>query len=246
MDTERLARMRRSGDDRCMRRFLIAFACLLVVPVATTSAAKPGTLNPLFKAFEFDYTSKKPDTRTGFTYEFALKLPADGSQPPVIDQLNIALARGTKVDLAAIPACTADDGTITAQGAVVCPTRSRLGAGEAAIWTGPGPLLHLSVDAFSTGHGVVVVLESQGTVVAVIRAVLKGTKLTVTVPPIDLGPGVQAAIVHFNLPLSGGSSRRAVFTTPRSCGSAGWRIDYRPHLAQLGRVNLAYVTKCHD
>jgi hypothetical protein len=236
--------MLRSGDDRDMRRFLVAFACLLVLPMATSSAATPDTLNPLFKAFEFEYTSKQPDTRTGFTYEFALKLPADGSQPPVIDQLNIALARGTRVDLGAIPACTADDETITAQGVVICPTRSRLGAGEAAIWTGSGPLLHLSVDAFSTGHGVVVVLESQGTVVAVIRAVLKGTRLTVTVPPIDLAPGVQAAIVHFNLPLSGGSTRRPVFTTPSSCGSAGWRIDYHPHFARVGRVSLAYVTKC--
>jgi hypothetical protein len=227
-----------------MRRFLLAAACMLVISVADTSAAGPNTLRPPFKAFEFEYTSKQPGTRTGFTYEFALKVPADGSQPPVIDQLNIALARGTKINLGAIPACTADDATITAQGPVTCPTRSRLGTGEAAIWTGPGPELHLSVDAFSTGHGVVVVLESQGNVVAVIRAALKGTKLTVTVPPIDLGPGVQAAIVHFNLPLSGGSSRRPVFTTPSSCGSAGWRIDYRPHFVQLGRVHLAYVTTC--
>ena len=65
-----------------------------------------------------------------------------------------------------------------------------------------------------------------------------------TVPPIDLGPGVQAAIVPFNLPLSGGSSRHPVFTTQSTCGSAGWRIDYRPRFAQLGRVKLAYVTDC--
>lgn len=227
-----------------MRRFLVALACLLVVPVAATSAAAPDLSGSPFKAFEFKYTSKKPGTPTDLTYEFRLKLPADGAQPPVIDQLNIALARGTKVDLGAVPACTADDETITAQGPVICPTRSRLGAGTAAIWTGSGPLLHLAVDAFSTRHGVVVVLESGGTVVAVIRAALKGTRLTVTVPPIDLGPGVQAAIVHFNLPLSGGSSRRPVFTTPSSCGDAGWRIDYRPHFVQMGRVNLAYVTKC--
>jgi hypothetical protein len=38
--------------------------------------------------------------------------------------------------------------------------------------------------------------------------------------------------------------RVPAFTTPSTCGSAGWRIDYRPRFVQLGRVKLAYVTDC--
>jgi hypothetical protein len=133
---------------------------------------------------------------------------------------------------------------ITAQGPVACPTRGRLGIGTASIWTGSGPLVHLDVSVFSTGKGVVVILVSQGNVVAVIRGTLSGTRLTVTVPAITLGPGTQAAIVNLDLPLSGDTKRRPVFTTPSRCGPSGWTINYHPHFAAMGRVNLAYVTKC--
>jgi hypothetical protein len=204
----------------------------------------PDKIVPPFKEFEFEYTSHKPGTATNLTYDFALTVPTDGSQPQVIDQLDILLAPGAKIDLGAVPACTASDETITAQGPVACPTRGRLGSGTASIWTGTGPLLHLDVSVFSTGHGVVVVLVSQGNVVAVIRGSLHRNHLTVTVPAITLGPGAQAAIVAFNLPLSGGTKRRPVFMTPSRCGPSGWTINYRPHFAQGKRVHLSYVTRC--
>jgi hypothetical protein len=227
-----------------VRALAVALAAVVAVTAGAHAATASRHVASPFKTFEFEYTSKKPGTATGFSYEFALRIPADGSQPPVVDQLNVVLAPGTKVDLGAIPACTADDTTIAAQGPAVCPARSRLAKGTAGVWTGPGPLLHLDVDVFSTGHGVVVVLEGDGTVITVIRGTIRGTRLRVTVPPVNLGPGVQAAIVHFDLPLAGGSARRPVFTTPRSCPRAGWRIDYRPRFAELGRVRLAYVTHC--
>ena len=114
------------------------------LPTASAPAKNPAP----FRAFEFEYTSHRPATPTGFRYRFALEVPTDGSQPPVVDV------------------------TITARGPVACPTRSRLGAATASIWTGAGPLLHLDVAVFSTGHGVAVVLTSQGNVVAVIRGTL--------------------------------------------------------------------------
>jgi hypothetical protein len=225
-----------------MRAVLLAVLSMLAFGAAAAPAAIPP--GSPFKQFEFEYMSKQPGTATGLSYSFRLHVPEDGSQPPVVDQLNVALAPGTKVDLGAVPACTADDETIFASGAVVCPTRSRLSRGQAGVWTGPGQELHLDVDVFSTGHGVVVVLENSGNVVSVIRGTLRGIRLRVTVPPVNVGPGITAAIVHFDIPLSGGTRRRPVFRTPPTCPKQGWNIDYRPHFAGRGRVRLGYVTHC--
>jgi hypothetical protein len=228
-----------------MRRLVLALVCALAVPVLLSGSSQASRLDSPFKEFKFAYTSKKPDSPTGFRYQFQLFVPADGSQPPIVEQLNVTFAKGTKIDLGAVPACKADDDTITAQGPVICPTRSRLGIGTAKVWTGPGPLLDLDVALFSTGHGVVVAITGSGNVLAVIRGTLTGRRLTVAVPPIDIGPGAQAAIVDFNLPLAAsGSARRPVFTTPPTCATGSWRTDYQPRFQQLGRLKLAYLTHC--
>jgi hypothetical protein len=228
-----------------MRRFAFALFALLAFPAAAGAATKATEDISPYKRFQFEYTSTKPDTRTGFRYRVALDLPADGSQPPVVQELQLTFAKGTGVDPDAVPACTADDATLTAQGPVACPTRGRIATGTAAVWTGPGPLLGLNSNVFSTSDGVVAVLESNGNVIRVLRGTLHGTKLTVAIPTIEVGPGQQAALVRFSLDISGGSTRRPVFTTPRTCPKGGWPVTYAPLFAQLGRVKLVDVTKCH-
>ena len=70
-----------SYEPMTAMRLLPAILCVLALPAAAFAA--PKDIKP-YKTFRFEYTSTKPDTRTGFRYDVALDLPADGSQPPVI------------------------------------------------------------------------------------------------------------------------------------------------------------------
>jgi hypothetical protein len=224
-------------------RFLLATLGILALPAAASAATPTKDIKP-YKTFRFEYSSTKPDTRTGFRYDVALDLPADGSQPPVIQQLRLSFAKGTGVDLGAVPACTADNETITAQGPVVCPTKGRIASGTAGVWTGPGPLLALNMNVFASGRrSIVVTLDSDGNVLSVLRGTLKRTTLTVPVPSITVGAGM-AALVRVHLTINGGSSKRPTFTTPSVCPRGGWPVTYAPLFATLGRVTLVDVTKC--
>jgi len=226
-------------------RLLPAILCVLALPAAAFAATPTKDIKP-YETFRFEYTSTKPDTRTGFRYDVALDLPGDGSQPPVIQQLRLSFAKGTGVDLGAVPACTAHNETITARGPVACPTQGRIASGRAGVWTGPGPLLALSMSVFASGkRSIVVTLDSDGNVLSVLRGTLRRTTLTVAVPAITVGAGT-AALARVHLTINGGSSKRPTFTTPSTCARGGWPVTYAPLFATLGRVTLVDVTKCRS
>jgi hypothetical protein len=221
---------------------VVALAAL-ALPAAAPAATRTKDISP-YKTFKFQYTATHPDSRTGFSYHVALDLPADGSQPPVIQELRLTFAKGTTVNLGALPACTADDTSLAAQGPTICPTKGRIATGSAGVWTGPGPLLDLSMNVFATGaRGIVATLDSGGNVLRVLRGTLSGTKLTVPVPAITVGAGM-AALSQVDLAISGGSSKRPTFTTPKTCPKGGWPVTYAPLFASLGRRTLVDVTRC--
>jgi hypothetical protein len=112
------------------------------------------------------------------------------------------------------------------------------------VWTGPGPLLDLTMDVFATGpRGIVATLDSNGNVLRVLRGTLRRTQLTVAVPSITVGSGT-AALSKVGLAISGSSARRPTFTTPATCPSGGWPVTYSPLFASLGRRTLVDVSKC--
>jgi hypothetical protein len=185
----------------------------LVLPAGASAATRTKDISP-YKTFKFQYTSSRPDSRTGFSYHVALDLPSDGSQPPVIQELRLRFAKGTRIDLGAVPRCTADDVSLGAQGPSACPTKARIATGSAGVWTGPGPLLDLTMNVFATGpRGIVATLDSNGNLLRVLRGTLRRTQLTVAVPSITVGSGT-AALSKVDLAISGGSGRRPTFTTP--------------------------------
>ena len=151
----------------------------LVLPAGASAATRTKDISP-YKTFKFQYTSSRPDSRTGFSYHVALDLPSDGSQPPVIQELRLRFAKGTRIDLGAVPRCTADDVSLGAQGPSACPTKARIATGSAGVWTGPGPLLDLTMNVFATGpRGIVATLDSNGNLLRVLRGTLRRTQLTV-------------------------------------------------------------------
>jgi len=215
----------------------------LALPAGASAATRTKDISP-YKTFKFQYTSSRPDSRTGFSYQVALDLPSDGSQPPVIQELRLRFAKGTGIDLGAVPRCTADDVSLGAHGPSACPTKGRIATGSAGVWTGPGPLLDLAMNVFATGpRGIVATLDRNGNVLRVLRGTLRGTQLIVAVPSITVGSGT-AALAKVDLAISIGSAKRPTFTTPATCPRGGWPVTYAPLFASLGRRTLVDVSKC--
>lgn len=226
-------------------RLLVALvlAAFLVMPLAGQADRRTKNIDP-YKVFKFRYTAKKPDTRTSFDYHVELKLPTDGSRPPVVEHLTLRFAKGTKVDLGAVPACKADDATLTAEGPDVCPARGRIATGPSAVSIGPGPLLNTNTVVFVTGrNSIAVVLDVGGNVVAILRGTVTGTRLELPVPPREVAPGVRAALVKFKLKIGGGSAKKPVFKTPATCPKGGWPVVYAPRF-DTTRAKLTYWTSC--
>jgi hypothetical protein len=221
--------------------FVAAFA----VALQPAGAARSRDLGP-YDHFEFKYTSKKPDTRTGFRYRVRLHQKGD-EQPPTVRQLRLAFAPGSRIDRGAVPACTATDDELMNQGTGACPTSSRVATGEAGVYIGTATPANLHATVFATKGGVVAVLTSDsGSVIKLLRGKYTGPRtLVVPIPPTPLGNGKEAALVRFELDIAAaGSRKRPWIRSPKTCTSKGWDVVYAPLFDPIGRVKLVDNTRC--
>jgi hypothetical protein len=214
----------------------------LVVP----SAASGGSSIEPYERFDFTYTSKRPNARTGFRYRVKLRQQGD-QQPPTVRELRLVFHPGTRIDLRAIPACDATDEQISQQRVAACPDDSRVATGEADVYVGTATPLELVATVFNTDRGVVAILaDSNGNVIRTLRGTLaRGRILVVPIPAVPLPNDRQAALVRFELDIAAaGTARRPWARTPRTCPRRGWGITYAPLFDPIGRVKLTDTTRC--
>src|SRR5215208_7693076 len=99
---------------------ITATLCAALIGAPAASAGQD--LGP-YERFEFSYTSKRPNTATGFRYRVKLRQNGD-EQPPVVRELRLVFSRGTRIDTRALPACAASQEELNQQGDAACPSRS--------------------------------------------------------------------------------------------------------------------------
>jgi hypothetical protein len=233
---------------RRARRTIIAAAVVVTAVAAAiqpAGAARSSDISP-YDRFEFKYTSKKPNSRTGFRYRVRLHQNGD-EQPPTVRQLRLAFATGTRIDRGAVPSCTATDEELMDQGTSGCKPATQVATGEAGVYIGTATPADLAATVFSTKTGVVVVLTSDsGSVIKILRGKWSGARtLVVPISPTPLGGGKEAALVRFELDIAAaGSKKRAWVRTPKRCTSRGWDVVYAPLFDPIGRVKLTDNTRC--
>jgi hypothetical protein len=149
--------------------------------------------------------------------------------PPVRKSV-FRLARGTELNTRARPRCGASDEEIQAGGSDTCPRRTKLGRGEADVFLGAAGDTNLNVEGFNgTGELIVVLVSpSSGAVIRVIRAKIRGSKITAVFPRVPLGE-FEAALTRFELRIPRkGTARRPWAQTPETCPPTGrLRVSYR-------------------
>jgi hypothetical protein len=229
-----------------MSKLLAALAVVGLGAVVAAPAASAGQDLGPYERFDFSYTSKRPNTATGFKYRVKLKQNGD-QQPPVVRELRLTFNPGTKIDTASLPACAATQDDLSWQGAAACPPRSRVATGEAGVYIGTAAPLDLTATVFNTDEGIVAVLvDSNGNVIRTLSGKLTGGRvLVVPIPKVELSGGKEAALVRFELDIAkAGTARRPWARTPKTCTKKGWSVVYAPLFDPIGRVKLTDVTRC--
>jgi hypothetical protein len=202
------------------------FTTTVVAATALVVVAAPATAEPPRLAKYVDrFTTTHRHASSGRHAETDLIDPADpkNGKPPSFSHVRVAFAPGTVVDTRALPACTASDAELMAQGAAACPSTTRVGTGMADVDTGlPGPNRHVVADT--------VFLNAPGELVFVFtirgngaRVVLHGKYshrrlLDVDVPPLPGTPPDGGSETHEKIDLRAHARNgHAYIRTPCSC-----------------------------
>lgn len=221
-------------------QLLAAFAAALVLVVpAATDAKRTKDITP-YRTFHFTYTKKTPGVATGLRYRVALA--EQGEKAPVVERLDLTFAKGTTITPDAVPTCTLTDEEIS--GGQACPAAGRIATGQATVYIGSPDNLVLDAAVFPSGpKSIVVTLSTNGAVIRILRGTLAGRTLTVLIPPLEAN-GHRVALVAFSLDIGGGSAKKPVFRTPKTCTKKGWDVVYAPTFDPIGKVSLTDTTAC--
>lgn len=174
--------------------------------------------------------SRHPASSTGLGLSIHYRDEHDpNAKPKTFSKLVIQLPAGTRIDASVVPACTASDAELMAEGPSACDPRSRVGGGTVTLLTGFAPPADTLVAD-------VVVLQGKGELLDVFRA--KGSDQTLAVDHVKIvgrtlvdqpqavpgGPpdgrsAVRDVKLHFGARTASGG--RAYLRTPPSCPSGG-------------------------
>jgi hypothetical protein len=224
----------------------LVVACAVVVGAAFAAPIAVSG-QPVYERFTLRYDSRKTDSRTGFLLQLEQRETPAGEQPPVVRRGVFRLAAGTHADTGAVGRCAASDDELQSRGLAACPAGSRIGSGEADVFLGQGGDATLAVTAFNTRAGLVAALSLDDHVIRTIRARVRGSRVSVTFPRVELAGGFEAALTRFELRIRpAGTPQRPWARTPENCPKDGrWRTRYiATYDEPLGRQVMRDASRC--
>src|SRR5438067_8633842 len=123
-------------------------------------------------------TTRHPARSTGLGISIHYRDEHDpNAKPKTFHKLAIELPAGMQIDTGVVPACTASDAELMAQGPSACDPRSRVGGGSVTLTTGfPAP-----ADVFAAD---VTILQGRGDLLDLFRA--KGSDQTLAVDHVEI------------------------------------------------------------
>lgn len=226
--------IRLSGQNfgRGAKMALGGIALAMLILLVLSGEARGSTYGRTVASFSF--TTHQPSGSTGYTLAIHYQNAQDpNAKPPNFHELDIHLPQGTHFDLGVVPACSASDSQIMAEGPSACPSASRVGGGTVTLISGFGPPVDpIAADvAIFQGQGDLLdVFSKHGSsqVLAVDHVKIQGSTLIDQPQSVPGGPpDGRSAVRDVNLQVAARSaSGRAYITTPPSCPAAGWESSF--------------------
>jgi hypothetical protein len=196
---------------------------------------------PLHAKVKQRFTTTESGAWTGWSFDGALRPFAPGSQPQPQRGAAFIFPRGTRLDLTGAPrcgssggcgpapSCTATDDQIKRHGLRACPAGSRVGSGEASLFSRTVGTVDVNVDQYIARPGLALVFTTAGgSVLGVLRATIHRNRVTATIPQLVLPGGYEAALTHLSLETPrGGTRKHPSLRTPPTCPkSRRWSFTY--------------------
>jgi len=231
-----------------MRRLQFTVVAILALILGVTSVA---VASSQFKqTAKIAFTVKKEGDSTGFKVKIKSSDPgAPNAQPQALKQLTVVFPQRTRFNFKskAMKQCKATDTEIKATGGAACPTKSRVGKGNAVANGAPVlPMIPENVTAFAAGNKVVKLLLAPASTAGqtlVIRAKVKNNTLKANVPTIEAG-GLKIVITELNLKVKAIGHDRSAFVTAGKCSSKKFVVKSK-FLYETGqKLTLKSTSKC--
>jgi hypothetical protein len=233
------------------RTFLLMgplLAGLLLVPLA--QATVNGNV-----ALKLTFTTTAPGASTGVHVDVRLGAPVGSShKPSPLTGAVIRLPKGTVINTAARPQCTAPDPAMQAAGTLACPSDSQVGKGSLEGQTGFGPPVDPLVGddtIFNGDNELIEIVTPPGApapAAGVDHLTIKGNILTAHPPTVPGGPpDYETAIkrITFVIPAFGAGDK-AYVTTPPTCPKSGhWRTLATFYFADGSHNGVTADIPCH-
>src|SRR5215212_425292 len=212
--------------NRKRRTALAIVPAAVIAAVLSPSAAEAAARVEYRDAFTTRATGS-PSGRVFYDEYFDAEDPE--AKPPAVQHVHIQFPKGTRIDTAAVPLCTASDAELMAQGASACDPKSQIGTEVFSFDTGfEGPNRIVTNDiAFlnNTDELIILTQERETGVRVVVRGQVTRDTVDFELTPL---PGT---------PPDGGADKRedatypvtGWLTTPPTCPKSGkwtFRIDY--------------------
>jgi hypothetical protein len=181
-------------------------------------------------------TTDRPGAPTGSVMDMRFFDPTrPGGKPPALDKLLIRLATGTRIDHAAIPACTASDAELMARGEAACPPDSKVQSGRIVMDTGSPfvfpRLIRLRTATFNEQGGFVSIGDGENVPIrGVVRSRIRDGVVEVDyadAPGYPSSDPYAAMTVMFTSGPAIDRGGRAFVRTPPACPASGhWITRY--------------------
>jgi hypothetical protein len=191
------------------------------------------------------------------------------NQPDPARKLDVALAKGLKVDAKATPTCSATDQDFSQKGDSACPAKTKVATGSAVVNTGLAPpvtRINATVVGFNGGNQLILYVVPNGAQPIVIRAKYTGTPkrgvhIIVSVSPNCIPPGKpsdsppcggkEAPIEKFVLNTlakhsGSGSKRHDYLTAPPTCPKGGWAFTTKVTFAHIAPQTVTSKVACRS
>ena len=206
-----------------MRGTIRAVAAVAVALMGAPGAASAGTAGPA--QFDFAFSTERAAAPSGLALHVVYREPKNPEgKAPALTKGAFALPAGTRIDNAAVPACTASDAELRARGRDACPAASRIGDGFLVATTGtPADPVRADVTVFNGRAEIIELVTFAGTntTAGFDRLTVEGSTLRAHPPTTPGGPPdgkTTIREVRISIP-----ARGALVRTPPSCADGTWR-----------------------
>src|SRR3954454_10697013 len=137
-----------------------------IVPAAVIAAvfSPPTAIAAARVEYSDAFTTRAPGTPSGRLFHDEYFDASDANaKPPAVQHVHVQFPKGTRIDSAAVPLCTASDAELMAEGASACDSKSQIGSEVFSFDTGvDGPNRIVTNDiAYLNNTGELIILSRE-------------------------------------------------------------------------------------